>query len=89
MRVRFTCRGLTPRMAAYHFSRLKSSMLRECRLRKISKMMARPTTASAAATAERIAEEGAIEIVAELLFTRFVLPFEVISILLMVRTGTP
>ena len=35
-------------------------------------------------TAERIAEEGSIEIVADLLFTRYVLPFEVISILLMV-----
>lgn len=33
---------------------------------------------------ERIAQEGSIEIVADLLFTKYVLPFEVISILLMV-----
>ena len=35
-------------------------------------------------SAERIAEEGSIEIIADLLFSRYVLPFEVISILLMV-----
>ena len=35
-------------------------------------------------SAERIAQEGSIEIVADLLFSRYVLPFEVISILLMV-----
>ena len=33
---------------------------------------------------ERIGQEGSIEIVAELLFSKYVLPFEVISILLMV-----
>jgi len=35
-------------------------------------------------TAQRLAEEGAVEAVGNLLFTRYVLPFEVISILLMV-----
>ncbi len=35
-------------------------------------------------TEERIAEEGSLSIVADLLFKEFVLPFEVISILLMV-----
>ena len=33
---------------------------------------------------ERVAQEGSIEIIGELLFTEYVLPFEVISILLMV-----
>jgi len=35
-------------------------------------------------SAERIGQEGSIEIVSDLLFTKYVLPFEVISILLMV-----
>lgn len=35
-------------------------------------------------SAERIEQEGSIQIVADLLFSRYVLPFEVISILLMV-----
>jgi len=35
-------------------------------------------------TPERIAEEGAVQIVGRILFTDYVLPFEVISILLMV-----
>ena len=33
---------------------------------------------------ERVAEEGAVEIIGQLLFTDYVLPFEVISVLLMV-----
>ena len=35
-------------------------------------------------TAEKIAEDGAMEIIGSILFTEYVLPFEVISILLMV-----
>jgi NADH-quinone oxidoreductase subunit J len=34
--------------------------------------------------AERIAKEGAVQIIGDLLFTKYVLPFEVISVLLMV-----
>jgi len=33
---------------------------------------------------ERLAKEGAVQVVGDLLFTRYVLPFEVISVLLMV-----
>lgn len=35
-------------------------------------------------SAERLAKEGAVEIIGDLLFTTYVLPFEVISVLLMV-----
>jgi NADH-quinone oxidoreductase subunit J len=35
-------------------------------------------------SAERIAEEGAVQIIGQILFTDYVLPFEVISVLLMV-----
>jgi NADH-quinone oxidoreductase subunit J len=35
-------------------------------------------------SAERIAQEGAVQIVGRILFTDYVLPFEVISVLLMV-----
>jgi NADH-quinone oxidoreductase subunit J len=33
---------------------------------------------------ERVAKEGAVQVIGELLFTKYVLPFEVISVLLMV-----